>query len=228
MCRLRRYAKKLSTRKLPLLLGGISLLLLLAAAGVGLSIYNEGKAAQRNAEQLLKQYMQAVSSESEEPSPSMPTIGQEDPGTDAESAYQPVQTLMGYQVLGKLSIEKINVELPVIAQTSKEALKISVCYYQGAMPGQSGNMVITGHNYANGAHFGRLSKLKEGDAVVLEAGGRTYSYLVYETQVVKPDNVESLDEFEGDTCLTLLTCTNRGNRRLLVRCRLSESETGTL
>jgi hypothetical protein len=45
---------------------------------------------------------------------------------------------------------------------------MSVCYHQGALPGEPGNMVITGHNYVNGAHFGRLGMLEEGDLVVLD------------------------------------------------------------
>ena len=126
----------------------------------------------------------------------------------------------GHQILGKLTIAAIGQELPIIAKMSRSALKVSVCYYEGVIIGEDGNMIITGHNYASGAHFGDLHKVKIGDLVVLTASDLTeYVYEVYDMEVVKPDEEEELYEGEGMRELTLLACTNHGNRRLIVRCR---------
>ena len=129
-------------------------------------------------------------------------------------------TIGGYSVIGKLTIEMISQTLPVISETDGKALKVSVCWYQGAMPGEKGNMVITGHDYANGAHFGRLSELETGDTVTFTTPDKDYVYTVYDKEVIRPDQPEKLDEYEGDMALTLLTCTNHGNSRLVVRCKL--------
>jgi len=194
----------------------ISAVLVVGAVAAWLIIYHEGDVAAHNAEQLLTEYEQ-------ETSDLTPTTSVTPASDDTNVTPTPVPTpwtIDGYDVIGKLTISKISQELPIISETSKQALKVSCCYYQGPQPGEAGNLVITGHDYANGSIFGQLSKLTEGDIVTLATPYEAYDYEVYDTQVIKPDDVDALDEYEGDTVLTLLTCTSHGNRRLLVRCSL--------
>lgn len=186
--------------------------LLLAAAGLGIGLYLDGIAAEGSARQLLTQYQQSVNGAS----PDADQVSADD--SQAETDPDPGM-LEGYDVVGILTLEKTNQTLPVISETTDKALKVSVCWFQGTLPGNTGNMVITGHDYASGAHFGQLSKLKAGDRVTFADANRTYTFEVYETEVIRPDQPEKLDDYEGDTALTLLTCTNHGNRRLVVRCK---------
>ncbi len=193
-------------RKIAILLASLSGILILSAIAVFILIYQEGIDAERNARDLLSEYDQAVYVQPEEL---------------IIDTNQAMISLPGYDVIGKLSIEKIGLELPVISETSEKALKVSICYFSGALPGQKGNMVITGHNYANGAHFGKLRQLEAGDVVVYTVpDGTVYRYEVYQTLSVKPDNAAVLDIYEGEYALTLVTCESQGNRRLLIRCKL--------
>jgi len=199
-----------------LILAGV---LFLSAVGAFVGIYLEGPAAARNAQQLLADYEQAIVSP--QGAPQQPPQGSAG-SPEATPAPTPLGVIDGYQIIGALTLEKTAQTLPVISETSDKALKVSICWYEGALPGEKGNMVITGHDYASGAHFGQLSKLKEGDRVTLATPQQTYVYEVYGTEIIKPDQPEKLNDYEGDTVLTLLTCTNHGNRRLVVRCRLVE------
>ena len=185
----------------------------LIAAGVviGIIIYHEGSIAEKNAEQLLEGYEQEIAEESYSP----------DTQSETHNAAD-FWTYENYEIIGKLAIEKTKQELPVIARMDDEALKVSCCYYQGALPGKTGNMVITGHNYKSGSIFGRIDELEEGDSVMLSTQDGNYTYKVYGTEIIKPDDVQALDEYEGDMALTLLTCASDGNRRLLVRCRIDD------
>src|SRR5699024_5658625 len=61
-----------------------------------------------------------------------------------------------YQVEASLKIPKINLNYPVISETSDELLKISVNKFHGPKPNETGNYCIVGHNYKNGKMFGRL------------------------------------------------------------------------
>jgi len=188
-------------KKIILLLTVIAVCCILIAAGITVGKYYEGKKAQQAADKMLRYYNDAVAVQ--------------------ENSKNIVIKYEGYEVIGKLIIDKINISLPVISKYDTTALGVSVCYYKGALPGQDGNMVITGHNYANGAHFGKLDKLKIGDKVVLNTpDGEKYSYTVYDIETVKPDDVASLSKYEGQKALTLLTCTSNANRRLLVRCKI--------
>ena len=69
--------------------------------------------------------------------------------------------------------------------------------------------------------FGRLSELVNGDVVELEdSSGRTFKYKVYDKYVVQPTNTNCTSQkTKGKTELTLITCTNYGKERLIVKCR---------
>lgn len=217
----------LSRRGTRTFLFALSGALFIAAAVVAAMQWNEGRQAEQNAERLLSA---ASIHPSASPAPSMPpagpaeTVAYVQPETPDAQSKQEVANLLetelkGYTVIARLDIEKIDQHLPVLSQTSAKALNVSVCYYSGALPGEDGNMVITGHNYKNGAHFGKLDKLKAGDEVTLtDTQGNTFVYTVYGIDHIKPDNAQALDATAHARELTLLTCEANGNGRLVVRC----------
>ncbi len=123
-------------------------------------------------------------------------------------------------VIGILEIPKYDVELPIIGQWSYKLLKISICRYKGPDPLEDGNLVIIGHNYKSGAHFGILKNLVVGDELYLtnaDTGVRA-RYEVYEIKSISADSFSALKAYQGDAGLTLLTCKDNGTNRLLVRC----------
>lgn len=214
--------RKISNIRLRALLFTLAGALLAATSVTFLVIYNEGNIAALSAKNHLAEYEQSIT---------FPAEHMQEPGTSGVSpAKTAIPTIVpilqpyeDYQVIGKLVIEKIGQELPIISETTTAGLKISCCYYEGPMPGRAGNMVITGHNYTSGAIFGKLSELNKGDIVVLSTPTKDYTYEVYNTEVIKPYDVAALEEYESDMALTLLTCTSHGNRRLLVRCWIMNS-----
>lgn len=128
----------------------------------------------------------------------------------------------GYPVMARLEIEKIGLELPVIAELSDEALKTAPCLYAGpGTPEDVGNIVIVGHNYRNDSHFGRLDELEAGAVVQLtDMYGEVYDYEIYDIQTIAPDGVAALEDYEGERGLALITCTTGGKNRLLVKCKM--------
>ena len=69
--------------------------------------------------------------------------------------------------------------------------------------------------------FGTLSSIKNGDIAELTDGyGRRIKYQVYDKYVVKPtDTGCTTQHTNGQKELTLITCTNYGKERLVVKCR---------
>ena len=124
-----------------------------------------------------------------------------------------------------ITIPKIGITYPVLSETSDELLSISVNRYwpeqDKLQPNEVGNYCIVGHNYRNGKMFGRLNELVNGDIVVLEdMTGRTIQYEVYDRYVVEPDDTScTTQRTNGRVELTLITCTNYGTQRLVVKCR---------
>ena len=69
--------------------------------------------------------------------------------------------------------------------------------------------------------FGRLNELVNGDIVTLkDMTGRTLQYEVYDRYVVEPDDTSCTTQHtNGRKELTLITCTNYGTQRLVVKCK---------
>ena len=124
-----------------------------------------------------------------------------------------------------ISIPKIGITYPVLSETSDELLEISVNRYwpepSKLKPNEVGNYCIVGHNYRNGKMFGRLNELVNGDIVTLkDMTGRTLQYEVYDRYVVEPDDTSCTTQHtDGRKELTLITCTNYGTQRLVVKCK---------
>ncbi len=120
-----------------------------------------------------------------------------------------------------LSIPSLGIEYPVLSETSEELLKISTNKFWGGSPNSVGNYCIVGHNYKSGKMFGKLSQMKSGDTIKLtDLSGKTLEYKVYDRYVVDPENVACTSQItNGLKEVTLITCTNGGKQRLIIKCR---------
>lgn len=128
-------------------------------------------------------------------------------------------------VIGILEIPELDEELPIIGKWSYKLLKISICRYKGPDPNEAGNLVLIGHNYKNGSHFGRLDELSIGSELYLtdSATGTRVRYEVYQIKSIEADAFSALKTYQGDCGLTLMTCKDNGTNRLLVRCEQKEA-----
>ena len=126
-----------------------------------------------------------------------------------------------YTVEAILNIPRLSINYPIISETSEELLKISLNKYWGPGPNEVGNYCIVGHNYKNKKMFGRLNEIVSGDTVELtDMDGNTVTYTVYDKYVVDPTDVACTSQLtNGNKEVTLITCTNYGQQRLVVKAR---------
>lgn len=129
----------------------------------------------------------------------------------------------------RLVIPQIKVSVPVIWNVNDNSviqnLEKGVVHYAGtALPGQIGNIFITGHSsyypWAAGDYkdiFALLNKLKTGDKIYLQYGGQNFVYEVSGIKTVSPNDLGVLDTTPNKT-LTLMTCVPVGTnlQRLIV------------
>ena len=207
---------------------------LLAVGGLWMLVLShEGDLAQARAEAALRSFelseLEPLSSLDHQmaaslgalPSALEPYVAPERPQYETERDIErAMKTHTDYKAIAKLTIEKLELTLPILEECTTQALKISICKFQGPEPMQPGNLVITGHNYKNGAHFGRLDELVLDDVVIItDANDDFRRYFVYEILVVQPDDLAALDTGKNANALTLVTCAEEGTMRLLVKCR---------
>ena len=128
---------------------------------------------------------------------------------------------IAYTVESVLNIPRLSIKYPIISETSEELLKISLNKYWGPGPNEVGNYCIVGHNYKNKKMFGRLNEIVSGDTVELtDMDGNTVTYTVYDKYVVDPTDVACTSQLtNGNKEVTLITCTNYGQQRLVVKAR---------
>lgn len=126
-----------------------------------------------------------------------------------------------YRVAGQINIPKIGVNYPIVYETSDEYLKIAPTKLFGPDINQPGNVCIVGHNYKNEQFFSRLSELENNDKInLLDNKGKRVSYLVYDKyEVLETDLSCTNQNTNGKIEATLITCTNKKNNRLVVKCR---------
>lgn len=126
-----------------------------------------------------------------------------------------------YTTEATLNISALGINYPVLSETSEELLKVSLNKFWGPSPNEVGNYCIVGHNYTNKKMFGKLSEIKNGDTVDLTSiNGDTVTYVVYNKYIVEPDDVACTSQLtNGQREVTLITCTNHGKQRLVVKAR---------
>lgn len=127
-----------------------------------------------------------------------------------------------YTVDSILNIPSLGINYPVLSSTSDELLKISLNKFWGGQPNSVGNYCIVGHNYdGKDIFFGKLARIQHGDIVELkDKTGQTLQYKVYDKFIVKPSNTACTSQLtNGKKEMTLITCSDGGKTRLIVKCR---------
>ncbi len=118
---------------------------------------------------------------------------------------------------GKIVIDKIDLEYAVFNDFSEELLKIAPCKFYGKNINDKGNIAIAGHNYNDDRFFGRLSELEIKDTItILSLDNKKYNYTVYdifETDDKDTSVLKNNKYYE----LTLITCNNINQKRLIVK-----------
>ncbi len=124
-------------------------------------------------------------------------------------------------VIGKIIIEKLNLNYPILNGSTEENLNISITKFYGSSINCVGNCVLAGHNMKDGSLFGRLSELSEGDNIILyDTSGNEKIYKVFNIKVVDPMDLSVLSQLtDKNRIVTLITCTNQGKSRLILQAK---------
>ncbi len=110
------------------------------------------------------------------------------------------------QVIGRISIPSVSVELPVLkASTEKNLLSGAATVKENQVMGK-GNYALAGHNMSKkGVLFSDIASLKKGDKIYLYDNENEYEYTVTGVSEVTPDKWEVVEDHGKDE-ITLITC----------------------
>jgi sortase A len=126
-------------------------------------------------------------------------------------------------MMGYLTIEKIEVQLPIYHGTSDKVLNSAVGHIEGTsipVGGKSTHAALSAHRGLPTAKlFTNLDMVEVGDVFTIRILDRTITYQVDQIRIVLPDETEDLEIVAGEDYCTLVTCTPYAvnTHRLLVR-----------
>ncbi|MFH2039011.1 MAG: sortase [Chloroflexota bacterium] len=123
----------------------------------------------------------------------------------------------------------ISIQIPAIKVDSRifpgdnwEQLRKGVGQHLGTPdPGETGNLVLAGHNDIYGEVFKDLDRLKPGDTIHIFTITHQYVYVVTGTQIVEPTQVEVMAP-TSNSIVTLISCYPYlvDNKRIVVKATL--------
>lgn len=132
-------------------------------------------------------------------------------------------------ILGYITIPKIDIKLPIYNGASKENMAKGAAYLANtSLPvgGDNTNCVIAAHTRYKGIHmFKRITELKTGDEIYITNFWETLVYKVCETKVINPKDSQNIYIQENRSLVTLSTCHPYPNnyQRYLVYAELVEN-----
>lgn len=127
----------------------------------------------------------------------------------------------GYKVLGIIRIPKIELEYPILNETTNTSMKKSITKFWGPELNQIGNLTLAGHNNKDGTMFGKTKKLEKGDIIEIEDLYKNIvQYQIFDKYVIDPNDVSCVESIDPSTReVTLITCTNGNRNRLIIKAR---------
>lgn len=139
---------------------------------------------------------------------------------EQQGKAEPIQ-FYGMPVIGIIRIPKIELEYPILEETTKQTMKKAITRFSGGAVNEYGNLALAGHNNKDGTMFGKTKKLEVGDQIELtDLKKQTISYKITEIFVTDPNDVTILaTKDEAIREVTLITCTNGNKERLIIKAQ---------
>lgn len=163
-----------------------------------------------------------------------------EPDIDADDIwpYEEQLALTGHNTaFGYVIIPDISLTMPIYHGTSNSALAAGAGHLEtSSLPigGESTHSVITAHSGMSGMRaFDDIQQLEVGDVFGINVLGTLICYEVTSTEVIEPDELDSLAIEIGEDLCTLVTCTPYGvnTHRYLVhgtRCAVPDDFDGSV
>lgn len=117
----------------------------------------------------------------------------------------------------QLTVSRLSIEKEAVFVDSNDLSKGLAQLPGSALPGEKGNLFISGHSALNRlfatqkAIFAKLTDLKKGDEILVEAAGSKFKYRVVEIKVVDPKDLSVIPApDEVGRYISLMTCVPPG------------------
>lgn len=130
--------------------------------------------------------------------------------------------------LGKIAIPAVGIKLPIVKGVSKVALATGAGTMKPDQKMGQGNYALAGHNMLNpNILFSAVANTQIGQKIYITDLKQVYTYQIDHRQVIKPTDVDFIEDVPGKKMITLITCAVSGTRRWAVQGSLIKVEKAT-
>lgn len=158
---------------------------------------------------------------------------QAEPESKPSYDFEEVQSLSIWDVLeaqskaknmpaiGSIYIPSVDMTLPILSGVGKYELAVGAGTMKRDQQMGQGNYALASH-YIEGRDvlFGPLYRLKKGESIYVTDTKNVYEYKTTNIKVIQATDVHVIDTIPGKTLLTLITCAEKGSKRLSVQGEL--------
>ena len=134
-----------------------------------------------------------------------------------------VEKYKGYEVLGIIKIDKINLNYPILnpLENKDKAMEVSIIKFYGDSLNHKGNVTLAGHNFYDSTMFAKLHKLSKDDFIeIIDNEKISKKYKIYDIYDASPNDTNCLETKDQNVCeITLITCTKGNAKRLVVKAK---------
>ena len=124
-------------------------------------------------------------------------------------------------IIGTIEIPSININYPIISNTTDEYLKIAPCRFYGPYPNQIGNLCIAAHNYNDNRFFSNIINLNlENEIIIYDSNNQKTSYYVYKKYELNINDYSCTSQKTNNKKeITLVTCNNLNGNRIIIKAK---------
>jgi sortase A len=121
-------------------------------------------------------------------------------------------------VIGWIQIPSVNLDLPIFYGVKNNHLFLGAGTMKPEQEMGEGNYALAGHDSRNSKlYFAPIHKIEVGSFIHISDGSYVYTYEVSKVFVVEATAVEVIEDRDTVDEITLVTCTDNGKRRLIVK-----------
>ncbi|EDS78597.1 sortase [Clostridium botulinum C str. Eklund] len=187
--------------------------LCLVCTGVGLKIYSKNKEAN-----LIEKFNEEIQLEKQNNK-----LQKERKGDSNNKNTNKNRSIDYGNEIALIDIPSIDLQSVIVEGMKKEQLRYYLCHFEDtAMPGENGNFSIAGHSsFIYNEILNNLYKVNVGDVIKLTTKKGEFNYFITKKFIVEPNEIEVLEQNENKKTMTIVTCSNRGKKRLIVTAEIN-------
>lgn len=119
--------------------------------------------------------------------------------------------------IGRITVPSVGIDLAILEGVSNSNMSVGAGTLKAGQMMGAGNYALASHHMINkNLLFSPLDRVEIGEKIYLYDGEEIFEYIIIQKEVIEASKVDVIEDQEGKTSVTLITCDDDGKKRLMV------------